>query len=155
MPHPLPRFLLTENLNKLAKWLRILGYDAAVYKRISHQRQINLAIKERRVLLTRDKKTANSALKFQRLLIRENDPVKQLQEVMSLLKFEPEQLFSRCLNCNKLLREIEKEKIKTLLPEYVYENFREFKLCPRCGRIFWKGSHYMSMKQKLDELFPS
>ncbi|MCF7794205.1 MAG: Mut7-C RNAse domain-containing protein [Candidatus Cloacimonetes bacterium] len=148
-----PRFLLDENLNRLAKWLRMLGYDAAVYKRISVQKQINLAIKERRLILTRNRKTAKSALKFNRVLIAEDNHIKQLQEIIDMIRYDEDLIFSRCLDCNKLLFDIDKKKIEELVPEYVFKNFHEFKVCRRCGRIFWQGSHFDDMKNKLLQLF--
>lgn len=153
MTHSQPRFLLDENLNRLAKWLRLLGYDAAVYKAISRQKQIHLANKEFRILLTRDKKTAKSKLDFHRIYIKSDDHIKQLKEIRNILQLDEDLTFSRCLECNKVLFEIRKAKIRDLVPPFIFDSFNEFKLCRRCGKIFWKGSHYKAMQQKLTEIF--
>ncbi|HPR18649.1 MAG TPA: Mut7-C RNAse domain-containing protein [Candidatus Cloacimonadota bacterium] len=147
-----PRFLLTENLNKLARFLRMLGYDAVVYKSISSQKMIDLASKERRILLTRSHKTAKSKIHFSRILIKSVMPAKQLQEIASYLEIEDNYLFTRCLNCNKHLFEIEKQKISDLVPDPVFQSFDEFTVCRSCGKIYWKGTHYTDMKKQLAEI---
>lgn len=148
-----PLFLLDENLNRLAKWLRALGYDVSVYKKINTNKQIQLAIKERRILLTRDKKKALSKLKFHRVLIKSQNHFLQLQEIRELLDFQKELIFTRCLNCNKLLFAIEKTKIKGLVPQFIYNNFEDFKVCRRCGKIYWQGSHFAEMKKVIEKIF--
>lgn len=148
-----PRFLLTANLNRLARWLRMLGYDAAVYKSISRQKQIDLANKERRILVTRCRKTANLKQRFSRFLILNDNHIKQLKELSDYLKIDESCLFSRCSNCNKMLVKISKKKIEHLIPKFVFENFDEFKLCRNCGHIYWQGSHYQKIKQELLETF--
>jgi uncharacterized protein len=146
------KFLLDENLGKLAKWLRMLGYDAAVYKSISIEKKISLCNKERRIFLTRNKKTAKRKEQFSRILIKTEKYDEQLQEILHLLEFNDETLSSRCLECNYELQELQVEKIKDLVPENVRYNFPDYKICRKCGKIFWKGSHYASMKSKLKNL---
>ncbi len=148
-----PRFLLDENLNRLAKWLRLLGYDAVVYNAIRRQKQITLAVKERRILLTRDKKTAKSKQDFRRIYIKSDDHIKQLKEIRDIIQLADNLIFSRCPECNKVLLDIDKHRVCGLVPPFVFENFDEFKVCRRCGRIFWKGSHYKQMQKKLTEIF--
>ncbi len=147
-----PKFLLDENLNRLAKWLRLLDYDAAVYKSISFHNAIRVANRERRIFLTRDRNLAGSNLIFSRRLIMSVDHRDQLKELNDIVTVKEEYLFSRCILCNKRLFNIPKKKIKELIPEFVYESFDEFKLCRKCGRIFWKGSHYKAMKEELKNL---
>ncbi|MCD4796516.1 MAG: Mut7-C RNAse domain-containing protein [Candidatus Cloacimonetes bacterium] len=147
-----PNFLLDENLNRLAKWLRLLGYDAAVYKSISFHNAIRLANREHRIFLTRSRKLATSNQKFSRRLIMSVDHRDQLKELNDIVTVKEEYLFSRCILCNKKLFDISKEKIKELIPEFVYESLDEFKLCRKCGRIFWKGSHYKAIKKELKYL---
>jgi len=146
------KFLLDENLGKLAKWLRILGYDAAVYKSISLEKKIYLCNKERRVFLTRSNKIAKRKDGFARILIRTEKYDKQLQEMQNLIELEDAIIFSRCLDCNSILQKIQVEKIEGLIPENVNNNFFDFKICRKCGKIYWKGSHYEAMKSKLKNL---
>jgi hypothetical protein len=147
------KFVLTEELNRLARWLRLLGYDSAVYKSISKHKLITLAVKEKRTLLTRDKKLAKDKRVFPRILISNVDFKKQIRELIPILDYSEEALFSRCMECNKPLYPVRKDNIRTLVPEFVFSNFAQFKLCRRCGRIYWQGSHYQKMKEDLQNLF--
>lgn len=146
------KFLLDENLGKLAKWLRMLGYDAAVYKSISIEKKISLCYKERRILLTRSKKIVKRGECFSRILIKAEKYDKQLQEMLPLLELNNDLLFTRCIECNNEMREIKIEKIDGLVPESVKYNFSEFKICRKCGKVYWRGSHYDAMKSKLKNL---
>lgn len=150
-----PRFLLAENLNRLAKWLRLLGYDAAVYRSISTDKMINLAIRERRILLTRAKKIAARKEKFPRILIRSENHKQQLCELFNYISFDEKYIFSRCRECNKLLFDITKDKIKELVPEFIFNSQTEFVICRKCGKIFWRGTHYQNMMQDLKNIFSS
>lgn len=146
------KFLLDENLGKLAKWLRMLGYDCVVYKSISIEKKISLCSKERRIFLTRSNKIAKRKEDFNRILIRSVKYDKQLQEMLHLIELNNEMLFSRCLACNNKLHEMQSERIGGLVPEYVKHNFTEFKICRKCGKVFWQGSHYDAMMNKLKNL---
>jgi len=146
------KFLLDENLAKLAKWLRMLGYDVAIYRSINNEKKISLCNKERRVYLTRSNKIAKRKEIFSRMLIRTEKYDEQLLEMLHLLEFNNKMLSSRCLVCNDKLQKIQVEKIKDLIPKYVTDNFSDFKICRKCGKIFWNGSHYAAMKSKLKNL---
>ena len=149
------KFLLDENLGALTKWLRILGYDAAVYRSISIEKKISLCNKERRVFLTRCNKIARRKESFSRRLIKTEKYDKQLLEIQDLIELRDDILFSRCLKCNLKLHKIQMEKIADLIPENVKYNFSDFKICRKCGRIFWNGSHYEAMKSRLENLVKS
>jgi len=154
MKRKLPGFILTENLGRLAKWLRILGYDAAIYKSISFNNMKRIAVKDRRMILTRDKGHVRAAEKrIKILLIRSTDYLEQLAEMKEYLNFNDDQIFTRCPVCNKLLYEISGKKIKELIPEYIFEQHKELLNCRKCGRIFWKGTHYKEMLRKLSTIF--
>jgi len=146
------KFLLDENLGKLAKWLRMLGYDCVVHKSISIEKKISLCSKERRILLTRSNKIAKRKEDFNRILIRPVKYDKQLQEIAHVLELNHAILFSRCLKCNHKLHEMQTEKIGSLVPKRVKHNFTAFKICRKCGKIFWQGSHYDAMMSKLKNL---
>jgi len=144
-----PKFLLAENLNRLARYLRMLGYDAAVYKKISFSNRIRLVNKDKRVYLTRSKKEAKSNIKFARKQIISEIIWEQLQELQDYISYSEKHLFSRCLECNKKLYSIEKEKIKALVPDFIYAEHDNFYLCRKCGRIYWLGSHSQEMEKTL------
>jgi len=146
-----PKFLLSENLNKLARYLRMLGYDAAIYKSISFSNKIRLVNKERRIYLTESTKESRSKHKFSRFLILSVKVSDQLFEIRKYIRFPNEFLFSRCIECNKLLYPIAKEKISQLIPEYIFENHINYLACRKCGKIYWKGTHYTDMVGKLEK----
>lgn len=146
------KFLLDENLGKLTKYLRMLGYDAVIYRSISIEKRISLCTKERRIFLTRSGRISKRKESFKRILIKSEKYDKQLQEISYLLELNNEKLFSRCLKCNNKLQVINAEKIVSLVPEKVKHNFSEFKICRKCGKIYWRGSHYNDMKSKLKNL---
>ncbi|KPJ60286.1 MAG: hypothetical protein AMJ42_01530 [Deltaproteobacteria bacterium DG_8] len=141
-------------LGKLSKWLRILGFDTLYYRDIEKDKLLALAVKENRQILTRktslkDRKDIKNLLLF----IKENDPVKQLQEVIEHynLKIKPQNVFTLCLICNQKLKEISAELIKDKVPDYVANTQKAFSFCPHCKRIFWKGTHYENMWQRIKE----
>ena len=153
MQTKLPKFILTENLNRLSKWMRMLGYDSVVSKSISFNNIMRIAAKDRRIILTRDKKHLKLANKQKVVLITSVNHLQQIEELMDILKFDEDLLFTRCLECNKLLYEISKDRIKELVPEYILEHQKLFKICRKCGRIYWRGTHYKKMLTKLCNIF--
>jgi len=146
------KFLLDENLCKLTKCLRLLGYDAVIPQSISIDKKVSLCQKERRIFLTKSKKIANRKDKFHRILIKNVNYDKQLQEIQNLVDFEESELSSRCLVCNNRLQTINAEKTECLIPKNVRLNFSDYKICRKCGKIYWKGSHFVAMKSKLKNL---
>ena len=148
-----PRFLLAENLGRLAKWLRLLGYDTVVYKSISYHNMVRLALKDRRIILTRSKKDANLNGRFSRRLIVSDKHLDQLEEIKDLLRLNNDKVFTRCLICNRILYDISKNKIQDFIPEFVWERHSKFKICRKCGKIYWQGTHYKDMLNKLKKIF--
>lgn len=148
-----PSFLLSENLNRLARWLRLLGYNAALFRSIDFDNMIRIANRDRRIILTRDRKQAISRKKFKRRLIKTDNHLLQLRELLDLIRFDQAHAFTRCLECNRRLFVISGDKIKDLVPEYTRQQHQEFLYCRQCGRIYWQGDHYRDMKDKLEKLF--
>ena len=153
MPPLNPKFLLSENLNRLAKWLRLLGYDAAIYKSISTDKMISLAVKERRIILTRSRKIAARKEKFSRILIRSEFHKQQLIELKDYIGFSEKHLFTRCSECNKKLVAIAADQIRNLIPEVIFASHDEFSICRKCGRIYWPGTHYENIMHELEDIF--
>ena len=151
--HPFPRFILRENLGKLARNLRLLGYDAAVYQNISFHNLSRIASRDKRIILTRSQQEAKRKNLNPVLLINSDDIDEQLREISSILEFKEDCIFSRCSLCNKLLYEIDKEKIINSVPEYVISQNSSFRICRFCGHIYWKGDHYQAMIKRLKNLF--
>ncbi|MEW6618269.1 MAG: Mut7-C RNAse domain-containing protein [bacterium] len=146
------KFIADDMLGKLAKWLRILGYDTIYYRTQNDYDLIEIAQNEGRILLTRDSQLARNWI-VPTLLIKDEIIDEQLKQVIQRFKIEIGcALFSRCPKCNTLLIEIDKEAIKDKLPEFVYQTYNEFWSCPTCNRYYWQGSHWMNIKAKVENL---
>jgi len=148
------KFIADVMLGKLSKWLRILGFDTIYYRNMENDKLMALAVKENRQILTRktslkDRKDIKTLLLF----IKENDPVKQLQEVIEhySLKIKSHNVFTICLICNQKLEEIPAELVRDKVPDYVANTQKAFSICPHCKRIFWKGTHYENMWRRIEE----
>ncbi|HEC76112.1 MAG TPA: hypothetical protein ENI33_02490 [Thermoplasmatales archaeon] len=142
------KFICDEMLGTLAKWLRIFGYDTRYAKDMDDEKIIEIALKEDRIVLTRDKMLSRKALKG--LYIEEKDLKKQIERVVKKFKLDIEKnIFSRCTVCNIPVVGIERDKVKGKVPESVWKNNKEFWTCPKCGRIYWMGSHWENIKIKL------
>jgi uncharacterized protein with PIN domain len=150
------KFICDDNLGKLAKWLRTLGYDTLFFDPIEDGELVSRALKENRVVLTRDTHLSRFKLKLgERLLHLDSDkPLEQLKQVVKhfKLKTDKELLFSRCLVCNQVLEKVEKEKIKDRLYPYVYKTQKYFVRCSQCDRIFWPATHVEKMVKVLSEI---
>jgi uncharacterized protein with PIN domain len=139
-------------LGRLAKWLRILGYDT-YYNRNYTENSIKKLLKtENRLLLSRSTRT------LQRhetgFLIHSEHLQEQLKQLVEagLLKPDPKRCFQRCLVCNKSLDDVEIESARDKIPEYIfYQHVSILRKCPSCDRYYWQGSHRGRMMQQLEK----
>jgi|YNPNPStandDraft_1061719.scaffolds.fasta_scaffold38564_1 uncharacterized protein with PIN domain len=145
------RFLVDQHAGKLCRWLRFLGFDAELASGSLYDLGARAA-REGRVLLTRNRNASGLPL-VRSLVITSEDPREQLIEVIGELGLKGElRPFSRCPVCNAELEEIEKEKVKDLVPPHTYSTHEEFSRCPSCGRVYWEGSHVERMRRVLEDL---
>jgi uncharacterized protein with PIN domain len=152
-PEPLrtPRFVLDTHLGRLAAYLRMLGFDALYRNSYTDEELVAVSVRERRILLTRDLGLLKRSAVTHGSFVRETDVRRQTVEVVE--RFHLARLarpFSRCLRCNALLQQREKAEVLHRLPEKTAALHSEFRNCPECGRVFWKGSHYRRMQQWLE-----
>jgi len=148
------KFLADRMLGKLAKGLRMLGYDTIYYRGQDPYQLFQLARQEGRVILTRNTKLIPKRSEDRILRVTEDKPLPQLRELIQKGRISPdeENLFSRCLLCNALLNEIPREEAEGKVPDFILYQQKEFSQCPECRRIYWQGSHPKNMQKKLDEL---
>lgn len=140
-------------LGKLARWLRILGFDAAYGNRAEDRELLQTARRERRVLLTKDHRLLESARNVRGLLIQSDDWRAQLVQVLDALGLRRGvRPFSRCITCNVGLKRLSREDAKNLVAPFVYEKAASFAICPACGRVYWPGTHFSDMDGKLLEI---
>jgi uncharacterized protein with PIN domain len=135
-------------LGTLAKWLRILGYDARYDQSLSDHQLVRLARAEGRVLLTRDRELARRR-GLRVLLVAAEDLESQIRQVLSDLELEPDRSISRCPECNKPLEPIDHESARSRVPAYVAETQRVFTHCPGCKRVYWRGTHWQHIEERL------
>ncbi|MFC1657818.1 Mut7-C RNAse domain-containing protein [Candidatus Omnitrophota bacterium] len=138
------KFLVTPELGRLAKWLRILGFDAAYTSKANFSFLLIQALRDRRVILTRNARFIHKARVTRCVHVHGDSPEKQLGQVCRELHIKPDEqaMFSRCIICNTELCGVEKQKIKDRVPEYVYQTQDTFFTCPLCGRVYWQGTHW-------------
>jgi uncharacterized protein with PIN domain len=151
------RFIADSNVGKLARWLRIMGYDALFFNNIDDDRLIDIALKEKRIVLTRDTQimrrrvVTNGQMKV--ILLQTDNPEEQLRQVVKELKLDYHLgQFTRCLECNQSLLPKTKEEMKDLVPPYVFRTQNQYMQCPSCRRIYWRGTHWQRMKKELERL---
>jgi len=151
-PQPLAtvRFVADVHLGKLARRLRLIGLDTAYRADANDAELAELADREARILLTRDQGLLKRRLVAHGYFVRETRPHAQLVEV--LRRFGPLDLhlFSRCLRCNGVLREVPKSAIDAALLPRTRQHYDQFNACSGCGRIYWKGSHWERLMHAIE-----
>jgi uncharacterized protein with PIN domain len=151
------KFIVDHNVGKLAKWLRMMGYDALLFKEEDDGSLVRLALAEDRVVLTKDsqimKRRVVTSGKLKAVFLDDDDPKVQLRKVIETLCLDCQHRpFSLCLECNYPLVERAKEEVRGRVPPYVFETQEQFMECPSCHRIYWRGTHWMAMKRVLQRL---
>ena len=148
------KFLVDRMLGKLAKALRLLGYDAIYCQNEDLTQLIRLAREQDRVILTRNTKLV--ARKPEDRVVRIiNDPPKlQLRELYEkgYIAFSEAKSFSRCLICNVLLEGMTRKEVEGKVPDFIFHSYQEFCRCSQCGRIYWPGSHQQHMQKRIREM---
>ena len=149
------KFIVDRMLGKLVKGLRMLGYDTIYYRGEDVHPLIQLARQEGRVILTRNTKFIPKRSEDHILIIKEDKPFLQLEELIQkgYISSDWTNLFSRCLLCNALLEEIPREEAEGKVPDFIFYQQKEFFQCPQCLRIYWQGSHLGNMQRRIEELF--
>ncbi len=150
------RFLLDVHLGRLAKLLRMLGFDTLYSNDLDDEALSRIAHEQRRIVLTRDRQLLKRAVISHGYWVREQNPTDQLIEVIKRFDLGATvKPFSRCLRCNAMLEPIDKQRIIHSVPEYVAKKYEHFATCPECGRVYWPGSHWENMKRFLVGKIPS
>ena len=136
-------------LGRLAKWLRILGYDVIYGEHLSGRGLIRAARANGRLILTRDRSLRRKQPPpF--LFIESNDYVEQLRQVLRVYDLSPgDRLFTRCLICNSQLQPRSKQAVEKLVPPYVFASQERFSWCGCCQKIYWPATHYQRMLDAL------
>lgn len=145
------KFAADEMLGSLARWLRILGYDTTYEKDMDDAEILRLANAEDRVLLTRDRDLVRKA-KGRGLYIDSDDLPEQLSQVLDRFDLAMDEARTRCTMCNGDLAVVRPDEVRGSVPEGALENNDEFYRCTKCGKIYWKGSHWNNILDRLSSL---
>jgi uncharacterized protein with PIN domain len=145
-----PRFAVDRMLQRLARWLRLMGAHVLCDEALSGAELLHRARVEGRVILTRDKRlrTASDVIYIEHQHFRD-----QLREVFQRYPFDPRRFaFTRCSRCNEVLREVAPEDVMRRVPPFVYAQQRNFSICERCNRIYWGATHPERAMRELEAL---
>jgi uncharacterized protein with PIN domain len=140
-------------LGRLARWLRVLGFDVLYFPRIADDALLAVARREGRVLLTRDKGLCERTGGHPALLVASEKWEEQLVQVLLTFGLKDSVApHTRCLDCNAPLKPVPKDRARNLAAPFVVERADGLALCPACGRVFWKGSHADDMDARIRKI---
>ena len=148
-----PRFLLDNHLGRLAAFLRLLGFDCLYNNDFEDSAMAALLADDPRILLSRDRRLLMRKVVRYGYCPRSLDPQEQLGEVVRRFELAGRiQPFHRCLRCNTPLVPVDKAQVLDRLEPLTRRYFDEFRLCPHCDQVYWKGSHYERMQGLIEGL---
>ena len=147
-PKPLrnPKFIADVHLGKLARYLRMMGFDVLYKNDIDDNEIVSFSLSEKRAILTRDRGILKHSKVTHGYWIRSTKVKNQVIEVIK--RFDLKNIikeFSRCIDCNSVLKPISKNKIIKELPPKVSKSQTDFSQCPACKKNYWKGTHHQKM----------
>ena len=154
-PEPLrePRFFADAHLGRLARHLRLLGFDTAYERDCDDAQLAASAARDGRIVLTRDGGLLKRNAVTHGMFVRAQQPRAQLLEVARRLqllsRFKP---FTRCLECNGGLTTASKLEVAAVVPEHAWRSHEEFVRCPSCGRVYWAGSHHERLRRLVEDI---
>jgi uncharacterized protein with PIN domain len=131
------KFIVDSNVGKLARWLRMVGYDTLFFDGSDDATMIGMALAEGRVILTRDtqiiKRRVVTSGRLKVILVASDDPEQQIRQVIDTLDLiQGIRPFTVCLECN------------------VFQTQSQYVECTACHRIYWRGTHWQAMRKKLE-----
>lgn len=149
-----PQFVVDSMLGRLARWLRILGFDTWYFREIEDQRLLELHGETGRVLLTRDTHLVQCRGVASHVLVTHDHWEDQLWEVFETLslKADPGSILTRCLLCNRPLKQLSREEVYGRVPDHVAYTTSAFHGCESCGKVYWAGTHRRRMAEVVDRL---
>lgn len=154
--HPKPlrtiKFVLDGHLAKLARYLRMLGFDSLHQRNYVDSEIAEISVRDRRIVLTRDRGLLKHRIITHGRYVRNIDPHMQLQEIVRWLDLaRTMRPFSRCIRCNALLQTVSKSDVEDRIKSDTGRYYQQFWQCSGCGQIYWKGSHYHKMKKIISQ----
>ena len=152
-PRAEKRFIADAMLGRLARWLRLLGFDCAYDTRILDPDLVRRGVAEERIILSRDRALPQEWWVSEIYLVQAEDLRSQLAEVLRRFGLAAEiRLLSRCAECNQRLRPADAAAVADRVPERIRTTHDAFSECPGCGRVYWEGTHAARIRRFVDEL---
>jgi len=149
------KFITDGMLGKLTRWLRMLGHDVKYSPSLNDEQLIEIAKKERRILLTRDLELYRKAAVqgINTFFVESTTEAKKLADLAKRfnIKLEFDVTVSRCPKCNTRIKVVPKERIVGRVPERTASYYNEFWECPGCEQIYWQGAHWGRIQATLKE----
>jgi len=159
LPTPTPnsmKFIVDNNVGRLAGWLRALGYDTLFINPIKDSDLVQIAQREGRTILTRDRGIVRRRVirlgEVPALAVESDDWRRQLAQVVRELALDATPRLTRCMSCNGRLRACPRDDARPHVPPYVYQTQREFLVCEGCTRHYWRGTHWQRIHDELSIL---
>lgn len=147
------KFLVDENLLGLLKKLRMMGVDSLSLTGTSDIDIQLTALAQSRVILTKDRRFFNKLGDKGAYFVRGGLPKEQLLEVLGRFpECIDEEPLSRCLKCNTLIKEVEKDSVKFRVDEKTFGIYETFYECPKCHHIYWEGSHFVKLQNEVQDI---
>ncbi|MGH7904031.1 MAG: Mut7-C RNAse domain-containing protein [Candidatus Dormibacteraceae bacterium] len=147
------RFAADANVGRLARWLRVLGYDATYRPHVRDADLVRQALAEGRVLLTRDADLMHRRVitsgRLPALLVEHDLVEDQLRQVSARLRLDTALALTRCLECNLELEARAPEAVAARVPSHVRRTQSRYSECPLCRRVYWSGTHRTGMRRVL------
>ena len=144
-------FVADVMVGKLARWLRVLGFDVIYSNALDDDEILRLAQSENRVILTRDTGLIARSRDQRCLYIASGDYKEQLRQVLQTFGLKEFNVLSRCLECNTPLQDVDKEAVFEKIPPFVYLTQDRFAVCASCGRVYWHGTHADEILKRIGE----
>jgi uncharacterized protein with PIN domain len=154
-PAPLrtPKFILDSNLGRLARYLRLLGFDCLYHNHYLDAEVARTASEQQRTVLTRDRTLLQRRIITHGYFVRSQQPREQVREVLARFDlYRQVAPFSRCTRCNGELMDVDKQAVSERLEPKTRRYYDNFRICSQCGQIFWQGSHHARMQRLVTAL---
>jgi uncharacterized protein with PIN domain len=150
----MPFFAAEKTLGKLAKWLRLLGFDTLYEPGIATEEFIK-SLESDRILLTRTQRIQKQSLSCKLIFVQSDHWIAQLKQLIIELNLTAHDArpFSRCLQCNEPIVATDKDSLRGRVPDYIFETQEQFRRCPKCDNIYWPGTHTKRSMQKIKQVF--
>ncbi len=147
------RFIADAMLGRLARWLRILGFDVLYYNDIEDRQLIRIAREQERTILTRDTGLLKNKGAGNAIFITSDRTRDQLRELGARLRIAEAEPLGRCAVCNGTITVVgDKDEVRETVPDFIYHAFNEFLRCGGCGRIYWRGSHQKKFREDIVDI---